>query len=107
MANILSFMPTWVFWILLAIPICMTIPYWGPIWSALPKPLKLMILAAGGLFTAWHAGRYQQRKADAERQRQQDAKAIQNRMEVDRDVQNLSGDDIDAQLSRNKWMRKD
>ena len=73
MGTVLSFLPTWSYWLIAAVILAGTMPYWTPIWLALPKPVKYAILAAGGIFTAWHAGRRQQRIADE--QKQKDARA--------------------------------
>lgn len=103
--TILSYLPTWSYWVIAAVALAATIPYWTPIWLALPRWAKGLILLAGGVFTAWHAGRRQQRIADEQAQREANARAIQRREEVHRDVSKLSDSDIDRKLRGSGWMR--
>lgn len=103
--TILSWLPTWVYWVAAAAALIATIPYWTPIWIAMPKPLKYAILAAGGLFTAWHAGRRQQRLADEQAQREASARAVERRQEIKKDVAKMSDSDVDRELRSSGWMR--
>lgn len=103
--TFLSYIPTWAYWVIAIVVLAATLPYWSTIWLGLPRWAKGLILLAGGLFTAWHAGRRQQRIADEQAQRDANAKAIQRRQETKKDVQKMSDDAVDRKLRDSGWMR--
>lgn len=106
--TILSYLPTWVFWvaaIAAVVVLAMMFPYLTAMWASLPRWAKGLVLLIGGLFTAWHAGRRQQRIADEERRRQAEARAAERREEIHRDVSKLPDDDVDRKLRGSGWMR--
>jgi hypothetical protein len=74
-----------------------------PIWLALPKWLKRLIIGAGALLAAYVAGRNRGSKDERDRRAKADAHAIQNRKDVDDEVRNLPADDLGRRLD--KWMR--
>lgn len=98
-----NYVPWWV-WTVIAIVLLAV--FWQtllPIWLALPKWLKGLILGAGALLTAYVAGRNKGSKDERDRRAKADAHAIQNRKDVDDEVRNLPADDLDRRLD--KWMR--
>jgi len=98
-----NFVPWWV-WTVIAVVLLAV--FWQallPIWLALPKWLKGLILGTGALLTAYVAGRNKGSKDERDRRAKADAHAIQNRKDVDDEVRNLSPSDTDKRLDR--WYR--
>lgn len=105
--NLLSYLPAWSYWVIAAIMLALTIPYWSTIWLGLPKWAKGAILAIAGLFTAWQMGRRQQRIADEQKQKDANAKAVQKRQDIKRDISKLPDNEVDQKLKNSGWMRED
>jgi hypothetical protein len=74
-----------------------------PIWAAMPKPLKIALGALGAILAAFVGGRYAGAKTERDLRKQQDASAIKNREEVNREVNNLDRPAVDKRID--KWMR--
>lgn len=98
-----NFMPWWVW---LAIVVVLLAVFWQallPVWLALPKWLKGIILGAGALFTAYIAGRNRGSKDERDQRAKADARAVQTRKETDDEIRNAPAADVDRRLD--KWMR--
>lgn len=98
-----NYVPWWV-WTVFAIVLVAV--FWQtllPIWLALPKWLKGLILAAGALLTAYVAGRNKGSNDERDRRAKADAHAIQTRKETDDEVRNRPAARVDSDLD--KWMR--
>lgn len=74
-----------------------------PIWAAMPKPLKIALGALGAILAAFVGGRYAGAKTERDLRKQNDAAAIKNREEINREVSNLDRPAVDKRLD--KWMR--
>jgi hypothetical protein len=103
LAYAFNYVPWWVWTIIVVVLVAVFWQALLPIWLALPKWLKGLILAAGALLTAYVAGRNKGSKDERDRRAKADANAIQNRKDVDDEVRNLPADDLDRRLD--KWMR--
>lgn len=93
-------------WMLAVIAIVLVAVFWQallPIWLALPKWLKGLILAVGALLTAYVAGRNKGSKDERDRRVKADANAIKNRKDIDDEILNRPAARIDSDLD--KWMR--
>lgn len=105
--TLLSYVPWWLYWVIAAIVLAATIPYWSAIWLGLPKWAKGAILAVAGLLTAWTMGRRQQRIEDEKKQKEADSKALQRRQEVRNEVSRLDDSAVDRRMRESGWMRDD
>lgn len=103
--GIWDWVPWWAWYVIGAIALFATLPYWYPIWAILPRWLKTILIALGAFFAAYLMGRNRGRR-NAEQERQQnDANAIQNRQKVDQEISNLPPAAVDKRLDR--WVRDD
>ncbi|MGB6079091.1 MAG: hypothetical protein WBF99_06480 [Xanthobacteraceae bacterium] len=98
-----NYVPWWVWTIIVIVLVAVFWQTLLPIWLALPKWLKGLILGAGALLTAYVAGRNKGSNDERDRRAKADAHAIQNRKDVDDEVRNLPADDLDRRFD--KWMR--
>lgn len=99
----LDHVPLWVWGLAIAGALVVTIQYWMPIWLALPRPVKAILIALGAIAAAFTAGRRSGKKDADDARRQADANAIQNRSKIDEEVRRAKPDDVDGRLA--KWMR--
>ena len=76
-----------------------------PIWRLLPSWLKALILGIGAALLAYAGGRYKGAKTERDERARREAGALQNREQVNRDVDKLSEKDTRDQLAR--WNRDD
>jgi len=92
--------PWWGYVIAAAVALGFVYPYLAPVWALLPKPVKVAILAIAAAFTAYIAGRNRgaanARLADKEKR----DKAISNRLDVNRRVDNMKPSEVDAELDK-------
>lgn len=98
-----NFVPWWVWVVAVIIIAIITYQFWMPIWLALPKWLKGLIIGAAALFTAYVAGRNRGSKDERDQRAKADARAVQTRKETDDEIRNASAADIDRRLDG--WMR--
>lgn len=98
-----NFVPWWVWLIAVLVAAGFTYQFWMPIWLALPKWLKGLILGTGALLAAYVAGRNRGSKDERDQRAKADARAIQTRKETDDEVRNAPAADVDRRLG--KWMR--
>lgn len=100
---ILNFVPVWA-WITIVIVVAvLTYQIWLPIWTILPKPVKILIGAVAGAIGFYLGGRYKGAKDERDVAKQRDAQAVQKRSEKNDEIKNLPDTDVDKRL--NKWMR--
>lgn len=76
---------------------------WLPIWGLLPKPAQAALIALAAVIGAYLAGRKRGADNATQRQKEQNAKAIQTRAEIDHEVRNLP--DADLKRRGDKWLR--
>lgn len=101
--------PLWVY-VAVAIPLIggafyFASPILVPLWNLTPRWVKVaggVILAIGSAFVL---GRNKGARDAKELQRRNDAQAIDNRREIDHEVQNLDVPAVDKRLD--KWLRDD
>ncbi|MGB5905755.1 MAG: hypothetical protein WBH00_23190 [Xanthobacteraceae bacterium] len=98
-----NFVPWWVWTVIAVVLLAMFWQFLMPIWLALPKWLKGLILGAGALLTAYVAGRNRGSKDERDMEAKRSATAIKTRKETDDEVRNLSPSDTDKRLDR--WFR--
>lgn len=105
---IIDHIPLWGWVVLIGVPMIAALVYFGPVllplWRMLPNWLKALLIFLGGLFLAFMGGRYRGRANAEEEARRRDANAINKRMEVDREVDNLSDKQTTDRL-RDRWTR--
>lgn len=95
----LDFFPWWAWLIAAAVPAAIFWPYF----MALPRPAKAALLAIGGAFAAYFAGRNRGAKNAADAQKVKDAGAVKARLETENEIRDLGPADVDQRL--NRWMR--
>lgn len=98
-----NFIPWWVWTIIVIVPVAVFWQALLPIWLALPKWLKGLIIGAGALLTAYVAGRNRGSKDERDRRVKADANAIKNRKDIDDEIRNRPATRVDSDLD--KWMR--
>lgn len=98
-----NFVPWWVWTVIAFVLVAVFWQALLPIWLALPKWLKGLILAVGALLTAYVAGRNKGSKDERNQRAKKDAQALQTRKDTDDEVRNLPADDLDRRLDL--WMR--
>lgn len=102
-AWIFDHTPLWV-WMLGGIgALAASYPLWLPIWGLLPKPAQAALIALVAVIGAYLAGRKTGADNASQRQKDQNAKAIQTRAEIDHEIRNLP--DPDLHRRHNKWLR--
>ena len=74
-----------------------------PIWHLIPLPARVALAGVGAAFLAWIAGRNKGARDARELQRRNDAEAIKNHDEVQKEVRNLTPAERDKRLDG--WMR--
>lgn len=106
-ANIANQIPWWVY---LAVGLAavgsalwFASPIVLPIWRMIPLPARVAFAGIGAAFLAWIAGRNKGARDARTLQRENDARAIKNHDEVQKEVRNLSPAERDRRL--NEWMR--
>lgn len=97
---LLSFVPLWVWLLIAAITLGVTFQFWGPIWLALPRPIKTVLLAIGGGLAIFLGALHLGGKRERERRDKANANAIKNRLEIENEVRDLKPDDVDRRLGR-------
>lgn len=103
---IIDHIPLWA-WIVLVVAgggvvLAYTYPILLPIWRMLPGPVKALLITVGVGALAFLGGRHKGRKNAEEEERRRNAEALQKRVEVDREVGKLSGDEAQKRL-RDRW----
>lgn len=98
-----NFVPWWVWVVAIVVAVIVTYQFWMPVWLALPKWLKALILGIAALVTAYVAGRNRGAKDERDQRARADARAIQTRKETDDEIRNAPAADVDRRLDR--WMR--
>ena len=73
-----------------------------PIWRMLPGPVKALLITIVVGVVAFLGGRNKGRLNAEEEERRRNAEALQKRVEVDREVGKLSGDEAQKRL-RDRW----
>jgi len=98
--SIIDNIPWWGYVLAAAVALGFLYPYAAPIWAIMPRWLKATLIAIGGLFTAYIAGRNRgaanARLADKEK----NAKAVERRQEVNKSVDKMTPSQVDAELER-------
>lgn len=102
-AWIFDHTPLWVWLLAGGAGLAASYTIWLPIWGLLPKPAQAALIALAAVIGAYLAGRNRGAANEQQRQKEQNAKAIQTRTEIDHEVRNLP----DADLKRRgaKWLR--
>lgn len=77
------------------------------IWNALPKPVKVVLGGIAAVAVAYVAGRNKGSKDERAMEARRNAQATQKRLEVNREVQQMSPTQVDAELKRHKDFRDD
>lgn len=103
---IIDHIPLWL-WIVIFVAgggviLAYTYPVLLPIWRMLPGPVKAALVTLGVGALAFLGGRYKGRHNAEEDERRRNAEALQKRVEVDREVGKLSGDEAQKRL-RDRW----
>lgn len=105
---IIDWVPLWLWVVGGGVLAIATAPLWMPIarglWAILPTPAKVLLAGIVAALGAYIAGRNRGRRNAQEEQRRKDAAAERTRVETDREVGNLSDDELDKRLKR--WERK-
>lgn len=98
--SIIDNIPWWGYVLALGIALALTYQIWFPIWGMLPTPVKALLVAIGGGFTAYIAGRNRgaqnARAADKEKVNQ----ALTKRVEVNQRVEKMTPSEVDAELDK-------
>lgn len=100
---IFDHVPYWVWAVALAVALIATYPMWSAIWLMLPRWLKVVLIAATGLFTAYLAGRNRGTKDAKDAQDKANAQATKRRLETNAEVTNL--DPATRKREFDKWLR--
>ncbi len=98
--SIIDNIPWWGYVLAAAVALGFLYPYAAPIWAILPRWLKVALIAIGGVFTAYIAGRNRgaanARLADKEKR----DGAVRNRLEVNQRVDKMKPSEVDAELEK-------
>lgn len=98
--SVVDNIPWWGYVLAAAVALGFLYPYAAPIWAILPRWLKAALIAIGGLFTAYIAGRNRgaanARLADKERNEQ----AYKRRTDVNQRVDTMKPSEVDAELDK-------
>jgi hypothetical protein len=97
-----NYVPWWVWVVAVIVAAIFTYQFWMPIWMALPKWLKGLILGSETLFTAYVAGRNRGSKDERDQRAKADARAVHPK-ETDNEIRNAPAADVDRRLDG--WMR--
>lgn len=100
---LLSFVPTWVWVVVIAAAILLTAQFWMPIWRMLPRAVQIAILGVAGTIGGVMWGRSRGEKAARERQAVRDAEANKRRLETADEIRRMS--DPERQKERQRWER--
>jgi membrane protein YdbS with pleckstrin-like domain len=100
-----NYIPWWVFVIIGVVIVGFCWQFIAPIWSILPKPVKVALVFIGSILIAAQWGRNRARK-DMEEQRAKDnANAIIERDKIDEQVKRLPPNVVDQHLRDGGWLR--
>ena len=106
--TIVDHIPLWGWMVIIALPIGALLYFFYPIliplWKALPTPVKAVLIFIVGLFLAFMGGRYKGRANAEEEQRRRERDALKTRTEVDHEIDNKSGSQVNKDL-RDRWSR--
>lgn len=97
--------PLWVWVAAVIIALVLTYQFWLPVWTLLPKPVKIALGAIGGALALWLGGRYKGAKDERDMQARRDAQAVETRNKVDSEVRNMSDQQVNDRIK--KWTRPD
>lgn len=103
MSWIIDHLPWWAWVIAGGAVLAATVTFWLPIWTALPRSAKAGLIAIGGIFAAYFAGRNRGASNATDAQRGKDAKALKQRLEVEDEIRGMSKSDRDRLVDG--WMR--
>lgn len=105
--SIVDHIPMWGWMIIFGAPIVAALYFFGPIllpiWRMIPLPVRIALIGLLGAVIAFLGGRYKGRANAEEERRQRNHAALQKRAEVDRNVETMGADDVQAKL--HKWDR--
>jgi hypothetical protein len=93
-----NWIPWWVWPLLAAALVLAFLPYVAPVWAMLPRWLKAVIIAVGGLFTAYWAGRNKGAKDERDKTKKQTEQALRKREEIHNEVSKLPPSEVDKRL---------
>lgn len=102
---LLSFVPTWVWVVLIAAAVLLTAQFWMPIWRALPTSVRLVVLGVLGTLGGILWGRSRGRKDARDEQARRDAAANRRRLETEEEVRRLT--DPERRKERDRWTTRD
>lgn len=97
---IMNAVPFWVWLIVIGVALAFTAQFWMPIWLALPRWLKAVILGAGAILAAYGFGRNKGFRDEQARNKARADNATRNRLEVEQDVKRMSPSDVDKRLEQ-------
>lgn len=95
-----NFIPWWLPYVIAAVALVATMPYWGPLWNALPTKLKTVLIALGAGIGLWWMGRNQGAKSERDQLKKREAGAVKQKEQINADVHNATDDDLDRRLDR-------
>lgn len=105
--SYLNAVPLWVWLVLCGISAAVVFyflsPIIIPIWTLMPKWLKITLGALGAVLAAFIGGKHAGAKNERDLQKERDARADQTGREVRNEIEKLSPADRDKRLDR--WLR--
>jgi len=108
--SIIDHIPLWGWMVIFGVPSIIALYYLSPIllpiWRMLPAPVQGILLAVAAAGIAFLGGRYRGRANAEEEERRRNAEALQRRTEVENEVGNMSGSDVNKKL-RDRWTQPD
>jgi hypothetical protein len=100
---IIDSVPYWVWFVLAAIALAATYPFWSTIWLITPRWLKATLIAIAALLATYLAGRNRGLANEKARQAKANAEATKRRLDTNAEVDRMRPADRDKSLD--KWMR--
>lgn len=97
---IIDAVPFWVWLVIAGVVLALTAQFWLPLWNLLPRPVRALVVGTGAVIAAYGFGRNKGFRNARERQRQADANAIKNRLDVSDEVAKLKPEERDARLEK-------
>lgn len=95
-----NYVPWWLPYVIAVVALVATMPYWGPFWNMLPRPVKIGLGALGAGIGLWWMGRNQGARSEREQLKKREAGATRQREQIDADVHNATDSEIDRRLGR-------
>lgn len=98
--SIIDNIPWWAYVVAAIVALALTYQLWAPIWTLLPKPVKIALAGIGAIFTAYIAGRNRGAANARAQDKQRTQDALKKRLEVNQKVDSMTPSQIDKELDK-------